>query len=292
MYGIDPDRFMNAVMLALLGTAAVLLTGSLVAAGFRRKSWRRGRSYLYMLTALFGAFAAVVLVLGFRGQASGSRPWHFFLDMKYQGKYTNQGASPFFADGRAMRLPPENAVPFDGTDYFADAGFHADPNPDFLKADARYYHGVANRDAREVRDGVPVPKDPGWKGNEIVEGYYVGRIPAKAVADAGGWEMLLKRGRQQFDVHCAACHGTSGRGGDGDAAYGIVGVYGLRPAAPASLHTDDVRAQPDGQLFHAITHGVRNMPGYGHQIKVPDRWAIVAHVRVLQYAHQPPAGAR
>jgi hypothetical protein len=45
-----------------------------------------------------------------------------------------------------------------------------------------------------------------------------------------------------------------------------------------------IMAQPDGQLFDTITNGVRNMPGYGHHVKVQDRWAIVAYVRVLQYA--------
>jgi mono/diheme cytochrome c family protein len=290
MYYVDPDRFMNAVMLAVLATAAVLMAASIATAGIRRKRWRRGRSYLYMLTALFAVFAAVVLVGGFRGQTGSNRPWHFFLDMKYQGKYVNQGASKFFADGRQMRLPPEHTIPFDGTDYSADAGYHADPNPDFLKADPRYYLGVANRDAKENRDGVPVPKDPEWKDGKLVEGYYVGRIPAKAVADAGGWEPLLKRGRHQFDVYCAACHGQSGRGGDGELAHGIVGAYGLKPAPPANLHTDEIRSQPDGQLFNVVTHGVRNMPGYGHQVKVPDRWAVVAHIRVLQFMHQPPGG--
>src|SRR5262245_51111004 len=137
MYYIDANSFMNAVMLGILGVAALLFIVTLFA------SWRgkRGRamSYLYMLTALFGTFAIVVVVLGFRGSASGERPWHILLDMKYQGKYTSQGQSKYFADGRSSRLPPEGTIPFDGTDYTADAGAHAAPNPDFLKADKRYY---------------------------------------------------------------------------------------------------------------------------------------------------------
>ena len=103
----------------------------------------------------------MVAVLGFRGQKSGDRPWHFFLDMKYQPKYTSQGQSQFFADGRSNRLPPEDTIPFDGTDYFADAGYHAGPNPDFLKADLRYYFGVANADAKtKDKDGVEVRAKP------------------------------------------------------------------------------------------------------------------------------------
>ncbi len=37
-----------------------------------------------------------------------------------------------------------------------------------------------------------------------------------------------------------------------------------------------------GHLFNTITNGVRNMPAYGPQIAVEDRWAIVAYVRALQ----------
>ena len=37
-----------------------------------------------------------------------------------------------------------------------------------------------------------------------------------------------------------------------------------------------------GHLFNTITNGIRNMPAYGSQIPVADRWAIVAYVRALQ----------
>jgi mono/diheme cytochrome c family protein len=48
------------------------------------------------------------------------------------------------------------------------------------------------------------------------------------------------------------------------------------------MHTDLVRGRPEGQLFNTISHGIRNMPAYGPQIPVEDRWAIVAYVRALQ----------
>lgn len=284
MYNVDPNLVMNALVLAILGTGVAFLLATLSVSYFR-PHWRRGLSYLYMFTALFGCFGLVVAVFGFRGRTSDARPWHFFLDMKYQAKYTFQGESRFFADGRASRLPPENTVPFDGTDYFADAGYHPGPRPEFLKADARYFFGVANPTMKGA-DGKPA--DPTWEGGKLAkEGYFVAHIPDAAVAEAGGWEGLFRKGRQQFDVHCAACHGSSGRGGSADAAFGIVGAYGLS-VAPANLMTDAVRSQPDGQLFNTITNGKGTMPAYGHQVKVPDRWAVVAYLRVLQYAHSPP----
>ncbi len=288
MYYIDANVFMNAVVAVILVTAAGLLGCSALAA----LTGKRGRrtSYLYMFTTLFLAFGAVVTLFGFRGGTSGERPWHFFLDMKYQAKYTSQGQSRYFADGRSSRLPPADTVPFDGTDYQADAGAHGAPNPDFLKADKRYFFGVANPDAKEKdKDGVEMLTKPKWADGKLVgEGYYVNHIPPAAVERAGGWEALFKRGQTQFNRHCAVCHGQSGRGGAGDVAYGIVGAYGLS-VAPANMLTPEVQAQPDGQLFNTISNGVRQMPGYGHQLKdVLDRWAIVAHVRELQFAYGNP----
>lgn len=290
MYMIDANEFMNAVIALIVGTGALLFIITLAYAVFTGKKGGPVLSYLYMLTALFGAFGVVVFILGMRGKKSDERPWHVFLDMKYQPKYTSQGQSLFFADGRSNRLPPENTVPFDGTDYFADAGYHGSPNPDFLKADKRYYFGIANPDAKTAdKDGVELPNKPVWKDGKLVgEGYYANHIPELAITTAGGWEPLIKRGQQQFNIHCAVCHGTSGRGGGADIAFGIVGAYGLS-VAPSNQLVPDIQAQPDGQLFNTITNGVRTMPAYAHQVKVQDRWAIVAYIRVLQYAAGNPA---
>ncbi|HSQ54175.1 MAG TPA: hypothetical protein VLM40_00390, partial [Gemmata sp.] len=163
MYMIDANKFMNWLMAITLAVAGVVFALTLIFAVFRG---RRGPfvSYLYMLSGIFGVFSIAVVILGFRGQASENRPWHFFLDMKYQAKYTSQGQSEFFADGRANRLPPENTIPFDGTDYLADAGYHANPNPDFLRGDRRYYFGIANPDAKD-KDGNPAK--PLWTEGKL-----------------------------------------------------------------------------------------------------------------------------
>ncbi len=285
MYAIDTNVFMNWVLGLTLATGGLVIGLTLAFAAFGKKRTPT-LSYLYMFSVLFGAFAIVVGILGLRGQKSDARPWHVFLDMKYQPKYTSQGPSRFFADGRANRLPPTGSVPFDGTDYFADAGFHAEPNADFLKADPRYFNGVANPDAK---DNVGVPAKPIWQDGKLTgEGFYVNHIPPEAIARANGWEPLIKRGQYQFNVHCAVCHGTSARGGGGEVAYGMTGAYGLT-VAPSNLVGPDIQAQPDGQLFYSITNGVRNMPAYAHQVKVQDRWAIVAYLRVLQYAAGKPS---
>lgn len=295
MYFIDANMVMNVAMAATLALGAVIVLVTVVQA--RRRRTGPAMSYLSTLSVLFVCFGIVVAVLGFRGRKSADPPMHFLLDMKYQPKYTPQGQSKFFADGRAARLPPEGTLPFDGTDYFADAGFHTSPKADFLQADDAYYHGIASRTAVKLEAGVSVPNPPTWENGKITSpGYFLTHIPPEALDRASAdpsrrWESLITRGRHQFNVKCAACHGECGRGGRGDTAYGIVGAYDLS-VAPADLTTGLFPSQPDGQLFNTISRGKGAMPGYGHQVKVQDRWAIVAYIRVLQYARQTHAAEK
>lgn len=286
MYGVDA----NAVMNGLVGLVVALfgLTLPLAAWGWVR-GWRpRLVSYLTMFASLFGAFTLLVGVLGFRGRASSEPPWHVFLDMKYQGRYRPQGTSEFFADGRAARPLVAETVPYDGPSSYADAGRHTQPEADFLREDRRYFEGVAHPEAKQA-DGSFAPLT--WANGQPVEGYFVARIPEEAVQRAGGWAALLQEGARAYRVQCAICHGLSGRGGGGpgeaaNAAYGILGAYGMPNIA--SYHQPRLREMPDGEIFHVITHGRNSMAAYGSQVPVQARWAIVAYLRALQYAQMTP----
>jgi len=88
----------------------------------------------------------------------------------------------------------------------------------------------------------------------------------------------LKRGQQVYEVYCLPCHGAGGRGD------GPVAQRGYPPPPPLQL--DRARAMKDGQIFHIITYGFRNMPAYGPQIERHDRWQVIEYVRKLQ-ASQP-----
>ncbi len=98
---------------------------------------------------------------------------------------------------------------------------------------------------------------------------------------------LLERGRERFNIYCQPCHGLTGEGD------GIIHRRGstlmLDPngggttwVPPKNIHEEAIRQQPVGQMYNNITNGVRNMAGYGAQIPVHDRWAIVAYVKALQ----------
>jgi len=87
----------------------------------------------------------------------------------------------------------------------------------------------------------------------------------------------LERGQERFNIYCSVCHGRLGDG------QGIITRYKY-PLPPTSFHSDRLRDLPDGYFFDVITHGIRNMPAYRHQIPAKDRWAIVNYLRALQYS--------
>ena len=109
-------------------------------------------------------------------------------------------------------------------------------------------------------------------------------------------EELMARGRERFEVFCSPCHGLAGYG-DGMVAKRAARLQEGTWTPPSSFHTDLVRGRPVGHIFNTITNGIRNMPAYGPQIGVRDRWAIVAYVRALQLSQhatvdQVPADVR
>ncbi len=175
---------------------------------------------------------------------------HIIRDMDNQLRYKAQGENQLFLDGRAMRQPVPGTV----------------ARGELLEDD-HYFRGqvVENGRAR-----------------------WADAFPAQVQVD----EALLRRGRQRYDVFCAMCHGYAGNG-DGMVhqrvtrlkTIGQPGVEGW--AAPADLHAEQIRAQPLGQVYNTIAYGKANMPPYGEQIPVHDRWAIVAYLKALQRTQNP-----
>jgi mono/diheme cytochrome c family protein len=84
---------------------------------------------------------------------------------------------------------------------------------------------------------------------------------------------LLRRGQERYNIHCALCHGATGSGNGIMTKYGMVGVASI---------TDELHAlMSDGEFYSIITIGKGRMMPYAPQIKVSDRWAIVAYMRAL-----------
>ncbi len=177
---------------------------------------------------------------------------HIFQDMDVQPRYGPQASSDVFADGRAMRQPVSGTVARGELD-----------------EDDHYSRGFSTMRSAEGKWDVT---------------YFEG-LPAQVVAD----EDFIRRGQMQFNIYCALCHGKAGYG-DGP-VWRRVDELKEPWVQPTSIHSDVVRTRTEGHLFNTITNGIRNMPGYGHQISIKDRWAIVAYMRALQLSQNAPMDA-
>lgn len=176
---------------------------------------------------------------------------HIFQDMDQQPKYRPQAVSAIFADGRAMRVPVE------GTVAFGD-----------VQEDDHYYRGY-----RKVE---------GEQQGQFVTQYIKG-FPSEVKVD----EKFILRGQQRYEIYCAPCHGSDGYG-QGTVHLRALELQQATWVPPTSMHSDIVRDREEGHIFNTISHGIRNMPAYGKQIRVQDRWAIVAYIRALQLSQNAP----
>ncbi len=223
----------------------------------------------YFFLAFLIAVFLVVFIAGPRGRHSPNRPIELFPDMVRQSKVKPQSPSGFFADGIGPRRPVEGTAPMGyeiphetAFSHVANsAGAARVENPSYAFAEAPDYYNT------------------GKMGDHWGSGLPVEVTPA-----------LLERGRQRFNINCAVCHGQTGSGNGVTSKYGLNGI--------ANYHDDKYLKYPDGRIFDVITNGYNTMMGYGANIAVADRWAIVAYVRALQRAQNvklsdlPPAEAQ
>ncbi len=92
---------------------------------------------------------------------------------------------------------------------------------------------------------------------------------------ADDWEAIA-RGAFVFDTFCAVCHGPKGLGD------GPVTKRGVPP--PPSFMLDNAVDMADGQMYHVITLGQKNMASYASQVSRGDRWKVIRFIRKLQEA--------
>ncbi len=91
---------------------------------------------------------------------------------------------------------------------------------------------------------------------------------------------VLARGQARFNIFCSPCHGRTGDG------QGMIVRRGF--PQPPSYYADSVRTLPVGRYFDIMTHGFGRMYSYAERVPVPDRWAIAAYIRALQFSRTVP----
>lgn len=203
-----------------------------------------------------------------------------WIDMDFQPKLKPQKEAPttVFADGRAQRVAPTGTVARGSLR--ADRGYFEGIEPGPMASSGRV---SANFVSYQTADGGQAPAPAATPGAAAAdpalppEPNWVKDFPAEVPLSAD----TVARGRQRFEIHCAACHGQGGFG-DGLIAKRAQELQQGTWVPPSSIHSEDVVGQPVGKLFNTISNGVRKMPGYKEHISVPDRWAIVLYLRVLQ----------
>ena len=107
--------------------------------------------------------------------------------------------------------------------------------------------------------------------------FFTGRINDKEFANTLPMPLtpeLLKRGEERFDIYCSVCHGRTGEGN------GMIVQRGF--PRPPSYADERLRTAPVGYFFEVMTHGYGLMYSYAARVEPADRWAIAAHIRVLQ----------
>jgi mono/diheme cytochrome c family protein len=93
--------------------------------------------------------------------------------------------------------------------------------------------------------------------------------------------MTLVRGRDRFDIFCAACHGRLGNGQSQVAEN-------MTQRKPPALIAPPYTTYRPGRMFVAITNGFGLMRSYAQELPVADRWAVVAYVQALQLSQAVP----
>ncbi|HEY4215688.1 MAG TPA: c-type cytochrome [Gemmatimonadaceae bacterium] len=91
----------------------------------------------------------------------------------------------------------------------------------------------------------------------------------------------LSRGRINYQINCAVCHGSLGKGD------GVVMKYGFYPPAIGTAQSP-AAGYPDGEIFGIIRNGKGLMPTY-NRIEEMDRWDIINYLRSLQGKLGTPA---
>lgn len=258
------------------------------------------------------AIVPPVMILRARGMTSALPRLHVNPDMDWQYKSKAQTVSPrwdgsdrefLFADGRAMRPPVPGTISRDAYEVDEQGDLQVDPtylqgirpgstptaSNDGSSATTRFtstslaanaQDDAANQESAD-QAGSGTPGGASAAG-QALEPNWVTAIPPEIPIN----EETLNRGKEKFNIYCSACHGYAGDG-DGLVSRRAMELSAVQKAAwtPArNLHDETVRVQPVGKIFDTITNGRSTMAGYGSQIPVADRWAIVLYVRALQNA--------
>lgn len=121
-----------------------------------------------------------------------------------------------------------------------------------------------------ARGQVPYPYKPKSMDDQIRAGLELVN-PVEATPEA------IAKGKEQYQVFCALCHGDLGDG------KGYLYTSKRFTAMPRVLNDDYVQSKPDGEIYHVISLGTVSglMGPHAGQIRPENRWKIIHYMRTL-----------
>ncbi len=232
-----------------------------------------------------------VLIAQKRSTTTTEPRLHAISDMDFQPKFKPQRTSTLFADGRAMR--PQVSGTVARGDLRADSRLFKglEPGPKVHRTLALLQTAPATPPVARLVSAEGGPRDVAERLVALAD------PPPADPLDSQPWvtsfpvpvtSKTMKRGQERYNIYCATCHGLAGDG-DGLVTRRALELEQGTWIKPTTFHSDNLRAQPVGRLFHSITNGVRKMPSYADLVSVEDRWAIILYVKALQQARHADA---
>jgi mono/diheme cytochrome c family protein len=172
-------------------------------------------------------------------------------NMHNQHKLEPYETSDFFADGQGSRQLPANTVPRNafGEDIAPYTGLLETPSP----------------------SATPIPSPTPSPTLMPAQAHATQTPQAPQVTMA-----MLRRGQERYNIFCSPCHGRTGDG------LGMIVRRGYKQ--PPSFHELRLRSAPADHFVTTMTEGFGVMPSYAEEVSLPDRWAITAYIRALQYS--------
>lgn len=88
-------------------------------------------------------------------------------------------------------------------------------------------------------------------------------------------DSAMLKGKELYGIHCAPCHGLSGKGNGRIAAKFV--------PTPADISAGAKKGHPPGgELFAVLAHGKNGMPAFRYDLTARERWLVVAYLETLK----------
>lgn len=94
-------------------------------------------------------------------------------------------------------------------------------------------------------------------------------------------DAVMARGKQQYNIYCAVCHGEKGKG-DGSIVVRKDGTDGPFVAIPPDFTAENnnrLHGLTDGEMFYSVSYGKNMMGGYASQMNPEDRWKVIQYIK-------------